>query len=38
MEDPEQELIREVVMKAIELCTDTNLLDLIYRLLNPINP
>ena len=36
MEEPEQEVIRELVMKAVEACTDVDLLDLIFKLLNSI--
>lgn len=33
MEDPADFVIKELVIKAVALCTDTDLLDLIYKLL-----
>ena len=36
MGDPEHEAICELITKAIELCTDINLLDLIYKLLTDV--
>ena len=37
MEDPEHAALCELITKAIELCTDNSLLDLIYKLLNDAN-
>ena len=33
MEDPTHLVIKELVVEALELCTDTDLLDLVYKLL-----
>ena len=33
MGEPDQEALRELIAEALALCTDTDLLDLIYKLL-----
>ena len=37
MGEPEQEALRGLIEAAVELCTDTALLDLIYKLLTSIS-
>ena len=37
MGEPDQAALREMIAEAIELCTDLNLLDLIYKLLTQMN-
>lgn len=36
MEEPADCVIKELIVKALELCTDSDLLDLIYKLLTSI--
>ena len=33
MDDPDDLVIKDLIAKALELCTDADLLDLIYKLL-----
>lgn len=36
MDEPTDCIIKELIVKALELCTDTDLLDLIFKLLTNI--
>lgn len=38
MGEPDLDVIREMLAKAIEVCTDAYLLDLLYKLIIPLNP
>lgn len=37
MGEPDLQVMRDLLTKAIEICTDADLLDLIYKLLIPMN-